>query len=92
MPGRYGPTGNEESFLDRDPPALDDELVDPPGYKAEDVPDRSESLGEPWTAPRDGEIYLYLNKPVLGIWGAETWISKYLIQNTGKARVTIERR
>jgi uncharacterized protein (DUF2235 family) len=88
---RYGPTGTEESFLDRDPPALDDDLVDEQGYRAEDVPEHSETLGEEWRASRDGEIYLYLNKPVLGIWGIETWISKF-IPNSGMAQVTIERR
>jgi ABC-type thiamin/hydroxymethylpyrimidine transport system permease subunit len=35
---------------------------------------------------------LYLNKPVLGIWCLETWISKYLISNEGTALVTIEKR
>jgi hypothetical protein len=87
---RYGPTGTEESFLDRDPSALDDDLVDAPGYKPEDVPKDKEMLGEEWKASRDGEIYVYLNKPVLGIWGLETWISKYLIPNKGTARIEIE--
>ena len=40
---RYGPTGTEESFLDRDPPALNDNLVDARDYKAEEVPENSES-------------------------------------------------
>ena len=51
-----------------------------------------ESLAEGWTAKRDGEIYLYLNKPVLGIWGLETLISKVLIPNTGTALVKIDAR
>ena len=89
---RYGPTGTEESLLDRDPPALDDALVNPHKYKAEDVPEDGEWIGEEWRARRDGEIYVYLNKPVLGIWGLETWISRHLIGNKGTARVTIERR
>jgi uncharacterized protein (DUF2235 family) len=88
---RYGPTGTEESFLDREPPPLDDDLVNPPGFKGEDVPEDREVLGEAWTARRDGEIYVYLNKPVLGIWGAETWISR-LIRTNGTARINIERR
>jgi hypothetical protein len=62
------------------------------GHKLEDVPDNAESLGEEWKASRDGEIYVYLNKPVLGIWGLETWISKNLIPNKGTARIYIERR
>src|SRR5262249_41367310 len=66
---RYGPTGTEESFLDRKPPTLNDSLVRAPGHPLEKIPDR-ESLGEEWTARRDGEIYVYLNNPVLGIWGS----------------------
>jgi len=89
---RYGPTGTEESFLDRDPPALDDDLVNARDYKAEDIPEDNESLGEEWRASRDGEIYLYLNKPILGIWGVETWISRNVIPNKGIADITIEKR
>jgi uncharacterized protein (DUF2235 family) len=89
---RYGPTGTEESFLDRDPPPLSDSIADPRDYTRESVPEEGESLEEAWTAKRDGEIYLYLNKPVLGLWGTETWISKYLVPSTGTARVTIQRR
>jgi uncharacterized protein (DUF2235 family) len=88
---RYGPTGNEESFLDREPPPLDDDLVDPPGYVVDDIPKDHESLGETWRAKRDGEIYVYLNKPVLGIPGIETWLSKF-IPMSGKARIVIEQR
>src|SRR6266567_4050942 len=54
---RYGPTGTEESFLDRAPPPLDDDLVHAQDYKAVDVPEDKESLGEDWRASRDGEIY-----------------------------------
>jgi hypothetical protein len=88
---RYGPTGTEESFLDRAPPPLNDGIADPRDYKLEEVPEDEELLGEDWTAKRDGEIYLYLNNPVLGIWGIETWISKFLIPNTGTARVTMRK-
>jgi hypothetical protein len=89
---RYGPTGTEESFLDRYPPALDDDLVNPRDYKAEDVPADRESLGEEWTAKRDGEIYVYLNKPVMGFPWLETWISEKLVPNSGTARINIEKR
>jgi uncharacterized protein (DUF2235 family) len=88
---RYGPTGNEESLLDRSPPPLDDDLVDPPGYVVDDIPKDGESLGETWRAKRDGEIYVYLNKPVLGIPGIETWLSNF-IPMSGKARIIIETR
>ena len=89
---RYGPTGTEESFLDREPPPLNDTIADPRNYIPENVPEDDESLDEDWTAKRDGEIYLYLNKPVLGIWGIETWISKFLVPSMGTARVTIRKR
>jgi hypothetical protein len=56
------------------------------------MPEDNETLGEDWRASRDGEIYLYLNKPVLGIWCLEAWISKHLIPNEGTALVTIEKR
>jgi hypothetical protein len=88
---RYGPTGTEESFLDPKPPKLDDSLVRTEGDELEKIPDE-ESLGEEWTARRDGEIYVYLNKPVLGIWGIEAWISRYFIPNTGTAHITLESR
>ena len=89
---RYGPTGNEESFLDREPPVLDDDLDSPLGFNEVGVVDDPGILGELWTAKRDGELYVYLNKPVLGFWGVEAAISKYLIPNTGRARITIERK
>lgn len=89
---RYGTTGTEESFLDRTPPPLNDSFADKQDYTLENVPDEGESLEEGWTARRDGEIYLYLNKPILGVWGFETVISKFLVPSTGTARVTINSR
>jgi hypothetical protein len=88
---RYGPTGSEESFLDREPPALDDDLVHAQRYAPDQVPADKEVVGESWTATRDGEIYVYLNKPVLGLWGLETWISEHIIPNTGKAAIVIRK-
>jgi uncharacterized protein (DUF2235 family) len=88
---RYGPTGNEESFLDRDPPALDDELADPPGSVREEIPSKDERLGEGWTARRDGELYVYLNKPTIGFPWIETLLGR-AIGNTGKAQITVQRR
>ena len=38
---------------------------------------------------RDGELYIYLNKPVLGLWGYESLISDW-IGDTGQAKITIE--
>ena len=89
---RYGPTGNEESFLDRDPPALDDELADPPGTVQEEIPALDERLGEGWTAKRDGEVYVYLNKPTIGFPWMETLVNRIWIGNTGKALITVQRR
>jgi hypothetical protein len=88
---RYGYTGTEESFLDPKAPALEDNL-NTRGYNSEGVPENDEQLGEEWRASRDGEIYLYLNKPVLGIWGMETWISKYIIPTKGTAHITIQKK
>ena len=88
---RYGPTGNEESFLDRDPPALDDELADPPGTVHEEIPSKDEVLGEGWRAKRDGELYVYLNTPTIGFPWMETLVSR-VIGNTGKAQITVLKR
>ena len=89
---RYGPTGTEESFLDREPPGLHDDLVDKTPYKQDEIPGDDERLGETWKAKRDGELFIYLNKPVLGIWGLETWLSRNWFPSTGKAVVTIGKR
>ena len=88
---RYGPTGNEESFLDRDPPALDDELADPPGTVHEEIPSKDEALGEGWRAKRDGELYVYLNKPTIGFPWMESLVAR-IIGNTGKAQIMIQKR
>lgn len=88
---RYGPTGNEESFLDREQPALDDELADRPGTTHERIPSDGERLGEGWTARRDGELYIYLNKPTIGFPWMETLVSR-VIGNTGKAQITVQKR
>jgi hypothetical protein len=36
---RYGPTGTEESFLDRAPPSLNDSIADTRDYRLEEVPE-----------------------------------------------------
>jgi hypothetical protein len=53
------------------------------------IPDK-EQLAEILKPKRDGELYVYLNKPVLGWWGYESWISRNWIGNTGKAEIIIE--
>jgi uncharacterized protein (DUF2235 family) len=50
---RYGETGNEENFIDPDP---------------DDDPRAVTHLEEKFKATRDGELYVYLNKPVSGFW------------------------
>ena len=50
---RYGETGNEENFIDPDP----------------DVDPREVThLEEKFKPTRDGELFVYLNKPVSGFW------------------------
>jgi hypothetical protein len=66
-------------FLDREPPAQSDDAR--ANTKEFAIPD-SESLGESLTPKRDGELFVYLNKPVFG------WVGR-LIGNTGVAKVTI---
>ena len=50
---RYGQTGNEENFIDPDPDADPKEVT---------------HLEEKFRPTRDGELYVYLNKPVSGFW------------------------
>jgi len=85
---RIGSKGNEEDFLDRAPPKQSDSLL--PDEKDFAVSDKSEILAEGLTPKRDGELFVYLNKPVVGLWGYETWLSDR-IGTTGRAKITIER-
>jgi hypothetical protein len=87
---RMGATGSQEDFLDRPAPEETDSLTDS-GVKRYRIPKTPESLSEVLKPLRDGELFIYLNKPVLGIPGYESLISDHLIGNTGSARVTIER-
>jgi uncharacterized protein (DUF2235 family) len=50
---RFGPEGNEESFIDPDSAA------------------RNERQSEDLYARRDGELFIYTNKPISGLWGTE---------------------
>jgi hypothetical protein len=61
---RIGGRGNEEDFLDRPPPKQTDDLLANEAEAA--VSEKSESLAEGLTPKRDGELFIYLNKPVLG--------------------------
>ncbi|WFU26752.1 hypothetical protein QA649_11245 [Bradyrhizobium sp. CB1717] len=85
---RIGGKGNEEDFLGRDPPPQGDPLLAGDTYPP--VPQKSELLEEGLTPKRDGELFVYLNKPVIGLWSSESVVSKW-VGNTGKAKITIEK-
>jgi hypothetical protein len=74
---RIGGKGLEEDFLDRPPPPQSDDFF--PGA-TEKIPDH-EALGEKLKPKRDGELFVYLNKPVFGV---SRWIG-----NSGRAKITI---
>jgi uncharacterized protein (DUF2235 family) len=76
---RIGGKGNEESFLDRQPPLESDNFRT--DLKSAEIPEYEE-LGEPLKPERDGELFVYLNKPVF------RWVDR-LIGNTGVAKITI---
>jgi hypothetical protein len=84
---RVGGKGNEEDFLDRPPPRQTDDLL---AKFDSAVPDEAEKLEEGFTPKRDGELFIYLNKPVLGLWGYESVVADW-IGSTGKAKFTIEK-
>jgi uncharacterized protein (DUF2235 family) len=52
------------------------------------VPKPDEDLGEPMRPKRDGELFFYLNEPVVGIWGMESFFAN-LIGNKGAAQITV---
>lgn len=84
---RIGSKGNEEDFLDRAPPNQTDDLrVNDADYI---VPDEPESLAETLTPKRDGELFVYLNKPMLGWWGYKSRLADW-IGNTGRAKIVVE--
>jgi len=70
---RFGPTGNEESFMDPAP------VRNPP-----------QSLSEVMTPKKDGQLFVYLNLPVIGFWGFEPIVANWL-GNRGEAHVTVRR-
>jgi uncharacterized protein (DUF2235 family) len=75
---RIGAKGNEEDFLDRDPPEESDGIsVTTEGLKIRD----KESLSETLTPKRDGELFVYLNKSV--------WYYG-LLPTTGKAEIIVD--
>ncbi|WOH63640.1 hypothetical protein [Bradyrhizobium sp. BWA-3-5] len=85
---RIGSRGNEEDFLDWAPPRQSDSLL--PDKKDFAVSDKSETLAEGLTPKRDGELFVYLNKPVVGLWGYEISLGDW-IRTTRPAKILIER-
>ena len=81
---RTGGEGNEEDFIDRNPPPESDDIRPSPAYIAIPGDSNKENLGEIFTATRDGELFMYLNKPII------RWVARS-IGNTGTATVRIER-
>lgn len=69
---RFGPTGNEENFMDPDK-----------------VPNPPENLGEEMKPKKDGQLFFYLNEPVVGFWGVESFF-RNLLGVKAVARVTIK--
>ena len=55
---------------------------------ADPVPVPDEDLSETMRPKRDGELYFYLNEPVVGIWGMESFFAN-LLGNKGAARITV---
>jgi hypothetical protein len=85
---RVGSTGSEEDFLDHNPPAQSEIMF--VNQEAEGIP-KKEELGEVFTPKRDGELYVYVNKPVLGWPGYELVLSDW-IGGTGRARFVVTKR
>jgi uncharacterized protein (DUF2235 family) len=75
---RYGSTGNEENFIDPDLPE--------PRVKKDTGQPIDRNLSEVFSPTRDGELFVYLNKPALGIWP-----NAFYNLNHGIAKVTVIR-
>lgn len=61
----------------------DENFIDP-----DPVPDPAETLIEKLKPKRNGELFLYLNNPVLGLWSFENVFHQL---NTGVAKITVKR-
>ena len=57
-----------------------------------DVATRNEHQSESKVMPRDGELFIYVNKPLATYWWLDRWFSSTLIPSKGIAKVTIEPR
>jgi uncharacterized protein (DUF2235 family) len=67
------------------PEGNEENFIDP------DSPSPNERQSEALVPKRDGELFVYLNKPHLGIWGTELWLTKF-INADGIAKMTLERK
>jgi uncharacterized protein (DUF2235 family) len=85
---RIGRTGLDEEFLDRAPPEQNENLtfINDADHR---VPDE-EAFSRILLPRRDGELFVYLNAPVLGIWRMESLIRNKLIGNAGVSAIEIE--
>ena len=87
---RIGKAGLDEEFVDRAPPEQNENLVIPDDADRHAVPDKAEAFSRILQPRRDGELFAYLNAPVLGIWRMESLIRNKLIGNAGVSRIDVE--
>jgi hypothetical protein len=80
---RIGGLGADVDYLDRDPPPETDDIRVDISQSA--IPEDQESLSENLRATRSGELFIYVNKPVVA------WLARW-IGATGKATVKIRQR
>lgn len=60
---------------------------------AEKTPTPNQKQEEILKPKRDGELFVYLNKPHLGLWGAEHWMARQIgITGVAKVKVTKKKR
>ena len=84
---RVGSTGSDEDFLDRTEPKQSED--DPQhNYLKYDAKADTTELGENLKPQRDGELFIYLNRPELALWGYESAVADW-VGNKGWARVDI---
>jgi hypothetical protein len=83
---RVGSTGSDEDFLDRTAPSQSE---DPQrNYVKYNVKNDAKTLSESLKPQRDGELFIYLNRPELALWGYESAVADW-VGNTGWAKVVI---
>jgi uncharacterized protein (DUF2235 family) len=83
---RVGSTGSDEDFLDRTTP----EQSEAPqhNYVQYDATVDTTTLSENFKPKRDGELFIYLNRPQLALWGYESAVADW-VSNKGWARVDV---